>query len=83
MLSLSLGSVLTALLPMNALLKRKAATAMLSVMFLTSGCLGTRMDNGATLIARDDFPAAANAAPGWVTEALDVIAELEHRLESQ
>ena len=41
------------------------------------------MDNGATLIARDDFPAAANAAPGWVTEALDVIAELEHRLESQ
>lgn len=41
------------------------------------------MDNGATLIARDDFPAAVTAAPEWVAEALDVIAELEHRLESQ
>lgn len=54
-----------------------------ALLMISSGCLGVRMDNGASLIARDDFPAAASAAPHWVEAALNTIAELEHRLESQ
>ena len=42
-----------------------------------------RLDNGESLIARDDFSTAVQAAPHWVEAALEVIAELEHRLESQ
>ena len=83
MLLMNWGSVLIILPQMSVLRRRKREIVLLLLLFLTSGCLGMRMDNGANLTARDDFPAAVNAAPNWVSEALDIIAELEHRLESQ
>ena len=78
-----MGSVLIALPPMNVLLKRRKGIALLLLLFLTSGCLGVRLDNSQRLIDRPDFPSAVNAAPDWVADALDTISELEHRLESQ
>ena len=40
------------------------------------------MDNGERLINHPEFEAAAQAAPTWVEEALNTIAELEAQLES-
>jgi hypothetical protein len=39
------------------------------------------MDNGERLIAHPSFRKATIAAPDWVAEALDTIAELEAEIE--
>jgi len=46
-----------------------------------TGCLSPRLDNGERMIAHPQFQAATLAAPDWVREALDVIAELESEIE--
>jgi hypothetical protein len=51
-----------------------------TVMLLT-GCLSPRLDNGERMIAHPQFEAATLAAPDWVREALDTIAELEVEIE--
>tara|TARA_R100000808_G_scaffold15629_1_gene35974 strand:+ start:3798 stop:4040 length:243 start_codon:yes stop_codon:yes gene_type:complete len=78
-----LGSVLIALPQMRGFPKKRNVIALLLLPFLMIGCVGMRLDNGESLIARDDFSTAVQAAPHWVEAALEVIAELEHRLESQ
>lgn len=63
-------------------MRRILAAALL--LFVTSaGCVSVpvRLDNSARLIARPDFPAAANAAPEWCRDALKTINALESQLE--
>ena len=45
--------------------------------------LHPRLDNGKRLIEHPEFEAAAQAAPNWTQEALDIIAELESEIEKQ
>ena len=60
-------------------------TSVLAMLLLLSGCglLHPRLDNGKRLIEHPEFEAAAQAAPNWTQEALDVIAELESEIETQ
>ncbi len=51
------------------------------IALLSTGCLSPRMDNGERLIAHPSFRKATIAAPDWVAEALDTIAELEAEIE--
>ena len=66
-------------------MKRKLSNAWLlsaAVMLLPlSGCLHPRLDRGEELLSHPQFEAAANAAPQWVTDALDIIVELEAEVE--
>ena len=52
-----------------------------AIALLSSGCLTPRLDNGETLIAHTQFEKATIAAPEWVADALDTIAELEREIE--
>ena len=54
---------------------------MIVIALLLTGCLSPRLDNGERMIAHPQFEAATLAAPDWVREALDVIAELESEIE--
>ena len=56
---------------------------LLCVLCLTSSCLGPRLDNGERLINHPQFEAATLAAPLWVQEALDTVAELELQIEAE
>ena len=51
------------------------------IALLSSGCLTPRLDNGKRLIAHPQFEKATIAAPEWVADALDTIAELEREIE--
>ncbi len=51
------------------------------IALLLTGCLSPRLDNGERMIAHPQFEAATVAAPDWVREALDTIAELEAEIE--
>ena len=61
--------------------RRDWMRSVIVIALLSSGCLGTRMDTGAQLIAHPQFQEATRAAPEWVALALDRIAELEARIE--
>ena len=52
-----------------------------AIALLSSGCLTPRLDNGERLIAHPQFKKAAIAAPEWVADALDTIAQLELEIE--
>lgn len=52
-----------------------------AIVLLSTGCLSPRLDNGERMIAHPQFQAATIAAPEWVAEALDTIAELESHIE--
>ena len=56
---------------------------MLFAISLSVGCVGIRMDRGEELINHSDFETVVIASPSFVKLALEIIAELEHRLESQ
>jgi len=60
-------------------------TSVLAMLLLSSGCglLHPRLDNGKRLIEHPEFAAAAQAAPNWTQEALDIIAALESEIEKQ
>lgn len=66
-------------------MKRKLSNAWLLsaavMLLLSSGCLHPRLDRGEELINHPQFEAAANAAPQWVTDALNIIVELEAEVE--
>ena len=69
---------------MNGLLISVKGIVLLSLLLSQSGCLlGVRLDRGVELINHPQFNQAATHAPQFVEEALNIIAELEHRLESQ
>ncbi len=53
----------------------------IAIVLLLNGCLSPRLDNGERMIAHPQFQAATIAAPDWVREALDTIAELEAEIE--
>ena len=48
-----------------------------------SGCLAPRMDRAEALISHPDFEKVVLTSPSFVERALNIIAELEHRIESQ
>ena len=56
---------------------------LLLTLALTAGCAPThlRLDNSKRLMARPDFPQAAQAAPEWSRDALKTINALELELE--
>lgn len=54
---------------------------MLLLTLLLGGCVHLRMDNSRRLQEREDFRAAATAAPEWVRDALKTINRLEFELE--
>lgn len=58
--------------------KKRILLSMLPLMMC--GCLSPR-DNAKRLMARDDFPQAASAAPEWCRDALKTVNRLEHDLE--
>ena len=76
-------SILIILPPMNVLRKSAAVIVMLFVLSLTSACLGVRLDRGEELINHPQFEQAVLNAPDFVETALEIVAELEHRLESR
>lgn len=55
----------------------------LLLMLLLTGCYHPRLNNSQRLINRPDFPAATQAAPEWVRDALKTINSLEYELERQ
>lgn len=54
---------------------------LLMLVSTASGCLAPRLNNSQRLMARPDFPAAAQAAPEWCRDALKTINRLEHQIE--
>lgn len=64
-------------------MKKRNVIAMLFAILLSVGCVGIRMDRGEELINHSDFETVVIASPSFVELALEIIAELEHRLESQ
>jgi hypothetical protein len=55
---------------------------LLLTLVLTSGCQShVRLQNSQRLMARQDFPQAASAAPEWVRDSLKTINALELELE--
>ena len=50
-------------------------------LLMLCGCIAPRLENTDRLMKRQDFSAAANAAPRWVEDALKTIAALEHEIE--
>ncbi|RRJ97811.1 hypothetical protein Ga0100231_004965 [Opitutaceae bacterium TAV4] len=62
----------------------KTLTILLSLsLSLLAGCTSVKLDNGARLMQRPDWPAARAAAPEWCRDALHTIANLEYELERQ
>ena len=55
-------------------------TLLLMLPLMMCGCLNPR-DSAKRLMARDDFPQAASAAPEWCRDALKTVNRLEHELE--
>jgi hypothetical protein len=55
--------------------------SVIATVLLLTGCFSPRLDNGERMIAHPQFQAATIAAPDWVREALDTIAELESEIE--
>ena len=55
----------------------------LLLLWMSTGCVQVKLNNAERLMNRSDFAAAASAAPEWTRAALQVVNELEERIESQ
>ena len=55
----------------------------LLLLMLNVGCVTRNLDNAKTLMERNDFPAAVEAAPLWCKKALKIINALEQELEEE
>ena len=65
-------------------MKRAALALLIAASAFCAGCATVpQRDATAALIARKDFPAAASAAPKWVSAALQEITRLEAELEAR
>ena len=67
-------------MPLIRLRRNHGAQLILALVAWSSAACVT-LENSARLRARSDFPAAAQAAPEWVRDALKTINALEYRLE--
>lgn len=77
-----IGAVELLTQPVARLLRMLPLTLALT---LLSGCLAPRvsLDNAQILMDREDFQAAAQAAPEWTRAALKTINQLEQQIEER